>query len=58
MSPEVSKLNHSVINKKQGDQIEFSPERRLLKEDSSILYKIFHLSQNDYHAMEKTLGLR
>ena len=31
VSPEVSKLNHAVINKKQGDQLQFSPEKRLEK---------------------------
>ena len=31
VSPEVSKLNHPVMNKKQGDQMQFSPERRLEK---------------------------
>ena len=27
VSPEVSKLNHAVLNKKQGDQMQFSPEK-------------------------------
>ena len=29
ISPEVSKLNHSVINKKQEHQMKFSLEKRL-----------------------------
>ena len=29
--PEVSKLNHAVMNKKQGDQMQFSLEKRLEK---------------------------
>ena len=29
--PEVSKLNHAVMNKKQGDQMQFSLEKRLGK---------------------------
>ena len=36
LSSEVSKLSHAVLNKKQGDQIQFSPEKRL-KMDSSPL---------------------
>ena len=32
-SPEVSKLNHVVINKKQGDQMQFSLEKRLEKRE-------------------------
>ena len=31
LSPEVSKLNHTVINKTQGDQKQFSLEKRLKK---------------------------
>ena len=31
VSTEVSKLNHAVMNKKQGDQIQFSLEKRLGK---------------------------
>ena len=31
VSPEVSELNHFVINKKQGDQRQFSQEKRLEK---------------------------
>ena len=31
VSPEVSKLNHAVMNKKQGDQMQFSLEKRLEK---------------------------
>ena len=60
------------MNKKQGDQMQFSLERRLEKRkwihpthhtslwiviDSSILLDFFHLSQNDYHATEKTAEL-
>ena len=29
--PEVSKLNHAVMNKKQGDQMQFPLEKRLEK---------------------------
>ena len=29
--PEVSKLNHAVMNKKQGDKMQFSLEKRLEK---------------------------
>ena len=29
--PEVSKLNHVVMNKKQGGQIKFSPEKKTRK---------------------------
>ena len=29
--PEVSKLNKSVMNKNQGDQIQFSPEKKTLE---------------------------
>ena len=29
VSPEVSELNHFVMNKKQGEQRQFSPEKRL-----------------------------
>ena len=28
VSPEISKLNHAVKNKKQGDQMQFSLEKR------------------------------
>ena len=38
LSPEVSKLNHDVMNKKQGDQMQLN---------------FFHLSQNVYQATEK-----
>ena len=31
VSPEVSKLSHTVMNKKQEDQMQFSPEKRLEK---------------------------
>ena len=31
VSPEVSKVNHSVMNKKRGNQIEFSPEKKTQK---------------------------
>ena len=31
VSPEVSKLNHAVMNKKEGDQMQFSLEKRLEK---------------------------
>ena len=31
VSPEVSKLNYTVMNKKQGDEVQFSPEKRLEK---------------------------
>ena len=31
LSPEVSKVNNVVMNKKQGDQMQFSPEKRLEK---------------------------
>ena len=31
VSPEVSELNHAGINKKPGDQMQFSPEKRLEK---------------------------
>ena len=31
VSPEVSKLNHAVMNKKQRDQMQFSLEKRLEK---------------------------
>ena len=31
VSPEVSKLNHAVTNKKQGGQMQFSLEKRLEK---------------------------
>ena len=31
ISPEVSQLNHTVMNKKQGDQMQFSLEKRLEK---------------------------
>ena len=31
VSPEVSKLNHAVMNKKQGDQMQFSLYKRLEK---------------------------
>ena len=33
--PEVSKLNHAIMNKKQGDQMQFSPEKRLEKKMDS-----------------------
>ena len=31
VSPKVSRLNHSVMNKKQGDEIQFNLEKRLKK---------------------------
>ena len=31
ISPEVSKLNHSVMSKKHRDQIQFSPEKKRLQ---------------------------
>ena len=41
VSPEVSKMNHSVINKKQRNQIQFYTEKmiqsRKRKNDSSLL---------------------
>ena len=46
-SLEVSKLNHAVINKKQGDQMQFSLEKRLEKR------KWFHPSTTQsYQSMD------
>ena len=42
VSPEVSKLNHAVMNKKQGDQMQFSLERRL--EKRNWIYPTYHTS--------------
>ena len=38
-SPEVSKLNHAVMNKKQEDRMQFCPEKKTRKKkmDSSLL---------------------
>ena len=35
VSQEVSKLNHAVINKKQGDQMQFSLEKKARKKKIS-----------------------
>ena len=36
VSPEVSKMNHTVINKKQGHQMQFFVEKRLKKGNGFI----------------------
>ena len=38
MLPEVSKLNHSLKNKKQEDQIQISPEKELYVEKERKIY--------------------
>ena len=36
VSPEVSKLNHAVMNKKQGDQMQFSVKKEDWKKNGFI----------------------
>ena len=44
VSPEVSKLNDRKMNKKRGDQIQFSPEKKTLKKRKWIYH---HSSPNN-----------
>ena len=37
VSPEVTKVNHSVMNKKHGDRIQFPPEKRLQKKENGFI---------------------
>ena len=44
VSPEASNLDHSVKNKKQGDQIQFSPEKDCRKKKMDSLLLLTHHS--------------
>ena len=40
VSPEVSKLNHAVMNKKQGDQMQFSLRKKTRKKKIEFIQPI------------------
>ena len=42
VSSEVSKLNHAVMNKKQGDQMQFSKTRKKKMDSSNPSYQSMH----------------
>ena len=46
---EVSKLNHAVMNKKQGDQMQFSLEKRLVIEKRKWIHHICAHSLSTHH---------